>query len=199
MNFGNLKLFYALSCVALCLIILAPTLALVVTFPEGERFSELWILGSNHMTAGYTFDVAANEKYSVYVGVGNHMKSSAYYAVYVKFKNQAEPLPNDKTETPSPVSPLYTYYVFLQDGDDWEIPMTFSFSGVSFSENRSLVESLTVNDVAFSVDKAAVWDAEDKGYYYQLFLELWIYNTQSKTIQFHNRFVGIQLNITRTV
>jgi len=43
------------------------------------------------------------------------------------------------------------------DSKSWEAPLGFSFSNVSFSENRSFVGSLMMNDVAFKVDKSAVW------------------------------------------
>ena len=178
------------------LLFASPSLALVLHLPSGEKFSELWILGPGHMAEGYPFDVTADVSYLVYLGVGNHMGSSAYYGVYVKFRNQSEALPNSTAGTPSPVPALYEYRVFVQDEKSWEAPLTFSFSNVSLVENRCVVGSLTMNDVALSVDKSALWDAENKAYYYQLFMELWIYNASSSAFQFHNRFVWIWLNMT---
>ena len=148
------------------------------------------------MAEDYPFNVRANESYSVYVGVGNHMGSSAYYIAYVKFRNQGESLPNATAGTPSPLSPLYEYRVFLRDGESWEAPLTFSFSGVSFFENQSLVSSFIVDDDVLGVDKSALWDGENNGCYYQLFIELWICNAESDAFEFHNRFVGVWLNMT---
>jgi hypothetical protein len=169
---------------------------MVLHLPSGERFSELWILGPGHMAEGYPFNVRAHVSYLVYLGVGNHMGSSAYYGVYVKFRNQSEALPNATAETPSPVPSLYEYRVFLEDGKSWEAPLTFSFSDISIVENRSTVGSLAINDFSLSVDKPALWDVENNGYYYQVFMELWIYDASSGAFQFHNRFVGIWLNMT---
>ena len=196
MNLEDFKLFYMLLCFGLGLIILSPTLAMVMTLPAGERFSELWILGPGHMAEDYPFDVRADESFLVYVGVGNHMGSSAYYLVCVKFRNQSEALPNATAGMPSPLAPLFEYRVFLRDGGTWEAPLTFSFSEVSFFNNQSLVESLVIDDVAFSVGKSALWDGENNGYYYQVFMELWIYNVGSDAFEFHNRFVGLWLNMT---
>jgi len=196
MSFEDFKLLYVLSCIGLGLIILSPTLAVVMTFPAGERFSEFWILGPGHMAEDYPFDVRVDESFLVYVGVGNHVGSSAYYVVYVKLRNQTEHLPNATAGTASPLPPLYEYRVFLEEGKSWEAPLTFSFSGVSFFENRSLVESFMVNDVVFSVDKLASWDGENNGFYYQVFIELWIYNGESDAFEFHNRFVSLWLNMT---
>jgi hypothetical protein len=178
------------------LLFASPMLSLVLHLPGGERFSELWILGPEHMAEDYPFNVEAGEEYLVYVGVGNHMGCSAYYVVYVKFRNQNEPLPNATAATPSPLPPLYEYRVFLEDGKTWERPLTLSFCDVSFSENKSLVRSLMTNGVTFNVDKSASWDVENNGYYYQLFMELWIYNAESRGFEFHNRFVSLWLNMT---
>ena len=178
------------------LLFASPTLGLVLRLPGGEKFSELWVLGPGHMAEDYPFNVKANDNYSVYVGVGNHMGSSAYYVVYVKFRNQSEPLPNATDGTPSPLPPRYEYRVFLQDGKTWDAPLTFSFSDVSFFENRSWVAGLVINGVAFSVNKLALWDVNNTGYYYQLLIELWIYGVESEDFVFHNRFVGIWLNMT---
>jgi len=55
---------------------------------------------------------------------------------------------------------------------------------------------LMMNGVTFNVDKSASWDVENNGYYYQLFMELWIYNVEFQAFEFHNRFVGLWLNMT---
>jgi hypothetical protein len=59
-----------------------------------------------------------------------------------------------------------------------------------------VIQSLIVNNVEFAVNKTALWDVENNGYYYQLFMELWIYNVEFQAFEFHNRFVGLWLNMT---
>jgi len=171
-----------------------PTLSLALRLPAGEKFSELYYLGPGHMAEGLPFNVTADTNYLIYLGVGNHMSSSAYYVVYVKFRNQTGPLPNATTGTPSPQPPLYEYRIVLQDGKSWEGPLTFSLSG-----NQTLINSLAINGAAFSVNERVDWDNARKGYYYQLFFELWIYNAEADTIQFHNRYVTLWLNMTAAV
>lgn len=188
-------IFVSLSLIGV-LLSASPTLSLVLHLPRGERFSELWILGPGHMAEDYPFSVKEGEEYLVYVGVGNHMGSSAYYVVYVKFRNQFEPLPNVTAGTPSSLPPLYEYRVFLEEGESWEAPLTFSFSGVSFFENQSLVEDFVVNGVSFEVNKVALWSDKDNAFFYQVFLELWIYDSESDGFEYHNRFVGFWLNMT---
>jgi len=195
-NLEDYRTVFAVSGLILILVASAPTLSLVLPLSGGERFSELWILGPNGMAEDYPFNVVNDTVYNVFLGIGNHMGSSAYYMVYVKFRNQSEPLPNATAGMSSSLLPLYECRVFLRDGKTWEAPLTFSFSGVSFFENQSFVESLVVNDVVFSVGKLALWDGDNNGFYYQVFMELWIYNAGFDAFEFHNRFVGIWLNMT---
>jgi hypothetical protein len=181
------------------LILASPTLGLVLHLPGGEKFSELWVLGPGHMAEDYPFNVTAGVNYLVYVGVGNHLGSSTYYVVYVKFRNETEPLPNATSGVPSVLEPLYEYRVFLEDGGNSDVPLAFSFSNVSSVGGQSTVGNLTINGVPFIVDKSVSWDAENSGYFYQLFMELWIYDPASDGFSFHNRFVSRWLNMTASV
>ncbi len=170
---------------------------MAVPFQGGsEEFSELWLLGPWRMAEGYPFDVGVNETYSVFVGVGNHMGCSEYYMVYVKFRNSTQPLPDVNGSTPSSLPPLYEFRFFVGDGETWESRLTFAFQNVSFQADSVSVGGVTINDVAFFVDSFSVWDAENSGFYFQLFFELWRYDTAAQDFRFHNRFVGIWLNMT---
>jgi uncharacterized membrane protein len=192
-DFGTI---FLLTSVLGALAISSPALAFVFPSQAGERFSELYILGPNRMAEDYPFNVKAGENYKVYLGIGNHMGSSAYYTLYVKLRNQTEPLPNSTDGTPSPLPPVYEYRVLLSDGEVWEVPLNFSFRGLSFHGNSCVVETLSLNGLDLHVGKMVSWDSENKGYYLQLFFELWIYDSNAGGFSFDNRFVGIWLNAT---
>jgi len=84
---------FVVGSLVLILIMAAPTLGLFIRIPDGsERFSEVWLLGPEGQAENYPFNVSVNESYYVYVGVGNHLGRSAYYRIYVKFRNQTVPL-----------------------------------------------------------------------------------------------------------
>jgi len=196
-NLEEYRAVFMVSSLALILITAAPTIGMVVSVPRSaERFSELWVLGPNHMAEGYPFNVRVGEEYRVLVGVGNHLGCSAYYTVYVKFRNSSQPLPDTSDSTPSPLPPLYEFQFLVLDGESWEAPLAFEFLEVSRLEDSCLVRRMSVNDVVFSVDSPSTWDSENNGLYYQLFLELWLYDAMSRSFQFHDRFVGIWLNMT---
>jgi len=195
MNLEDYRAVFAVGSLVLILIIAAPTLGLIVPFQrKTERFSELWVLGPNRMAEDYPFNIRVNETYRVFVGVGNHMGSSLYYMVYVKFRNQTQSLPS--ASEPSLLPPLFEFRAFVVDGGTLEVPVTFDVLEASRDNDSIFVYRLSINDVVFSVNASARWDSEHKGFYYQLFFELWFYNMASQSFQFHNRFVGIWLNMT---
>ena len=196
MSFDDFKLIYVLACLGLGLIILSPTLAMVVRLPGGEQFSEFWVLGSGRMAEDYPFNVVEDQAYKVFLGVANHMGSLQYYMVYVKFRNQTEPLPDSVNGTPSVLDPVFEYRMFLRDGEVWEKEVSFSFVGVSFEGNYCRVLSLVLDGYVLNVNKLILWDNENNGFYCELFFELWVYNAAVSGFQYHNRFVGFWLNMT---
>ena len=173
-----------------------PSAMLFVHLPSGERFSELYVLGPGHMAEGYPFNVSAGKDYLVYLGVGNHLGRAAYYEVAVKLRNSTEPLPNATSGTPSPLPALYSYDVFLTDGQTWEDALNFSFDDVVFGVNMSSVGRLRVNGAWANVNESAAWDSVNGGYFYEVFVELWLYGAASNSFGFHNRFVSLWLNMT---
>jgi len=185
-----------LSVSILCLIIISPSIAMVVSLPRGESFSELWLLGEGHMIEDYPHDVRENEIYRVYLGVGNHMGGLESYLVHVKFRNSSEPLPDTFYRTASPLPSLLEYRFFLCNNGTWEREVSFAFSGVSINGNVSRVENMVIDDEVFSINKTVAWSEEPGGFYYQLFFELLRFNLTRSNYEFHDRFVGLRLNMT---
>ena len=181
--------------VVLCCV---PSVIFFGRFPGGEQFSELYVLGPTHMAEGYPFNVSAGRNYSVYLGVGNHLGNVTYYRVVVKLRNGDEALPNSTTGVASPLPALYNYSVFLTDGQVWEDSLVFSFPNVLFEGNVSSLQWVSINGALFVVDKSAVWDNENNGYFYQLFMELWVFDSTSSSFNFHSRFVALWLNVTQS-
>ncbi len=179
------------------LIFASPTLALIITAPVGEQFSELYMLGPNHTFDDIPFNVKVGVEYSVYLGVGNHMGQSSYYTCIVKFRNETEPLPNTQLGTPSPLLGLYEFNTFIQDEQSWETPLTFKVNDFNFSEGKSQISSVSINGLDFPVNEASMWNSNRTGYYYGLFVELWLFNSTLGVSQFHNRSVYLTLNVTQ--
>ncbi len=198
MNLEGYKLVFVVVGLIGVLLIATPALYSVIRLPGGEQFSELYLLGPNQMAENYPSNIAVGQTYSVYVSVGNNLGSSAYYVLYVKLGNETDPLPNSAFGTPSSLPPLYEYRFSIQNGMNWESPLTFSVSSASISGSNSQVNILLINGNGFNVDKPALWDSNSSAFVYQLVFELWRYNLQYSSIQFDNRFVTLNLNLTET-
>ncbi len=198
MKFEDYRALFLVASLASGLLAVSPALSLFVSFPtSGESFSELWLLGSDHRAESYPFNVRVNETNGpMYLGVRNRMGSSKYYMVYVKLRNQTQPLPDASTGNPSQMPPLYEFQFFLSDGEVWEHPVTFVIHYRSSQNDSLIVHYTSVNVFHFPVNSSSTWDSERNGFYYQLFFELWLYNATSSSFQFNDRFVGIWLNMT---
>jgi hypothetical protein len=197
MKFQAYRTLFLVSSLSLALLAASPLLSIVISLPSGgEKFSELWLLDPNHMAENYPFNVRVGKQYSVYLCLSNHMGGSMYYAIYVKFRNRTQPLPNAPQSMPSSLPSLCEFRAFVADGGTLEKLVTFSFLEASSFGNSSFVNRLVVNDRILTISSSAIWDSEQKGFYYQLFFELWLYNVTLESFEFHNRFVGIWLNMT---
>jgi hypothetical protein len=174
-----------------------PTIGIVIKSPAGEKFSELYILGSNRTLDNIPFNVKAGVTHSIYLGVGNHMGSPIYYTSIVKLRNETEPLPNSVLGTPSLLPSIYEYKSFLQDEGRFEAPFTFQIKNLTFVNGLSYLATITINGLDFPVNKASVWDSNKTGYYYNLLVELWIFNSTLGLSQYHNRYVNLVFNMTK--
>lgn len=182
----------------LVLLVASPALSRLLVLPRTEFFTELWILGSDHMAEDYPSNITRNHSYSLFLGIANRLGYCGYYLVEVKFRNLTQSAPDSFNRTPSGLPALYNITAFVADEGVWELPLTFSFD-YEYNETVSRVEfyGLTLNDVALDMrDYTAAWDSERQGFFGDLFFELWIYNGTIGSFQYHERFVGIWLNMT---
>jgi hypothetical protein len=186
----------------LALLVASPALSRLLVYPRTEFFSELWLLGPDHMAENYPYNVTRSQDYSVYLGIGNHLGYTAYYLVEVKFRNQTQPAPTSfgpvENRTPSSLPSLFSIPAFVADENVWELPLTFSFD-YEYNAAASRVEfrSLTLNSIVLDMrGYVTAWNSTNKDFYGNLFLELWLYNETMSGFQYHARFVNLRLNMT---
>lgn len=194
MNLKDYRNLFVACSVALSFFVVTPTLNMFVPFVVEESFSELSILGPTHMAKDYPFNVEVNTEETLFVAVSNHMGESAYYMVYVKFRNQTESSPDNNV--PSSLAPLYDFGFFLLDDEKWEGSVRFKFLEALRPGDAVLVKKMVINNVVFEMDSSSTWDSKHNGFYFQLFFELWLYDTGSQSFTYHDRFVGVWLNMT---
>jgi len=184
------------------LLVASPTLSRLLVWPRTEFFTELWILGPNHMAEDYPYNVSRYENYSIFLGIGNRLGHLAYYSVAVKFRNQTQPAPTSfgpiEERVPSSLPSLFNVSAFVPDEQVLELPLTFSLN-YSYSDVLSRIEfhSLTLNNVLLNfTDCTATWDSGRNEFMGNLFFEAWIYNAAVGDFQYHERFVSLRLNMT---
>jgi hypothetical protein len=193
----EIRTLFIVATLAVALVVASPVLGVIVPFGGGsEQFSELWLLGPDHMAEGYPSNVGEDEGYSVFVGVGNHMGVSEYYLVRVKLGNGSEVLPDIDGGVASSLSPVYEYRFFVGDGEVWESAVVFGFEDIVVDGDVLSVGEVVVDGEGFPVDASVVWDHDKEGYFFVLFFELWRYDVESDLFRFDSRFVGLWLNMT---
>jgi uncharacterized membrane protein len=94
MKLGDCKLIFVAIALIGVLLFASPAIAGSIRVPGGEAFSELYLLGPDKIAQGYPSNVAVGQNYSVFVNVGNHLGSSAYYVLYIKLANATDQLAN---------------------------------------------------------------------------------------------------------
>jgi hypothetical protein len=167
-----------------------------VDSPASQQFSGLYLLGSNHLIGSYPYNIIVGKNYSFYVGVSDRIGSAAYYTIYLKLRNQTDLLPSATNGTPSALRPIWETKFFLANGEYQEFPIVFSVTQASTNGNQSIINKLSINGVAFNVDKPTIRDSNTTEKNYGILFELWIYNSTINNAQFHGRYVNLGLNLT---
>lgn len=202
MNFGEYRVAFIVVTAIIMLLVASPALSRLLVYPQTEFFTEMWLLGPSHMAEDYPYNVTSGQNCTVYLGLGNHLGYCAYYLVEVKFRNETQSEPSSfgsiENRTPSSMPSLFNITAFVADGQDWELPIGFSFD---FMYNETIGQvyfgSMKLNGVTLSLDGyTTTWDSSRGVFSGNLFFEAWLYNASSNSFQYHARFVGLQLNMT---
>jgi hypothetical protein len=194
----NYQVLFLVVVAVSALLVASPALSRLLVWPRTEFFTELWILGPNHMAEDYPYNVSRDQNYSILLGVGNRLGRLAYYSIAVKFRNQTQPAANSFNRTYSSLPALYNVSAFVPDEQVLELPLTFSLN-YSDPDALSRIEfySLTLNNVLLGLtDCTATWDSGRNEFVGNLFFEAWIYNATVGDFQYHERFVSLRLNMT---
>jgi uncharacterized membrane protein len=198
LDFRNYQVLFLTVVAVAALLVASPALSRLLVYPRTEFFTELWILGPNHMAEGYPYNVLRDQNYSIFLGVGNQLGKLAYYSIAVKFRNQTQPTADSFNRTYSSLPALHNISAFVPDQQVLEVPLTLSFD-YSYNDSLSRVEffSLTLNGLALNLTGyATTWDSGRSEFMGNLFFEAWIYNSTISSFQYHERFVSLRLNMT---
>jgi uncharacterized membrane protein len=98
--------------------------AFLVPNSQGEKYSELGILGSNGLLGEYPTQIVASQTVHLFGYVGNQMGSAMYYTVMVKLGN------SDTQLNPSYVTPIQQYNQVLSNNQTWIFPVDVTLTKV---------------------------------------------------------------------
>jgi hypothetical protein len=187
----------------LSLLVASPALQRLLVYPQTEFFTEMWLLDSGHEAVNFPSMIASNVNYQVFMGLRNQLGSCAYYSIQVKFRNQDQPAADSFDHTPSSLPALHSIAAVVPDKEIWESPLTFSFAythsedPVNANFSKVNVNTLVLNGAPLNLDGfSATWDPEKNGFFVYLFFELWLYNDEVGSFQYHERYTSLRLNMT---
>ncbi len=227
MNLQQYKVLFIVVSAVLALLVASPALQRALVYPQTEYFTEIWLLGPDHVAEDYPHNITQSSNYTVFIGISNHLGSCAYYSLQVKFRNQSQSAPDNFNRTSSNMPPLYNISAFVADKESWELPVTFAFDysfrnitrtvysniTVTDSEGNATIEEraenvtllqvvfegLKFNGVRLDLDGyASDLNSQTNEYFGNLVFELWMFNGSKGDFEYHERYVDLKLNMTST-
>ncbi|MCW3984547.1 MAG: DUF1616 domain-containing protein [Candidatus Bathyarchaeota archaeon] len=198
MNLKNYRIVFIVVILLAALFVASPAIQKVLVYPPAQSasFSELWLLGPEKKAENYTSSISRNENYTVYLGVANQLGSCAYYRVDVKLCNATQQPPSSFNRTASTQPSLYSMNLIVPDKGILEMPLSFSFN-YTFDEMLYQINfvDLTLNGLPLNLEGYTVAWTPQSAFSVDLIFELWIYNSATNVFDYHERYVGLHLNI----
>ncbi len=197
MNLRDQQMMVFAATAIIALLVASPAIQQLVVLPQGEAFTELWLLGPGHMAEGFPYNVVQGESYNIYLGIANHLGHLAYYSVQVKFRNSTQLGPSSLSRTPSSLPALTSMYAFVAENGTWEVPVSFGFD-YSYDSASSKVNfnNLLFNNGRLNLGGSSSWDSNKTVFFGDLIFELWLYNQTIGGFQYHERYVDLKFNMT---
>jgi hypothetical protein len=180
------------------LFIASPAIQQILVIPQTEYLTELSLMGPYH-NATYPSNFAVDENYQLYLNVEIHLDSCSYYIMQMKFRNQTQSAPDSFNHTSSDQPSLGSISFFVADKGTLELPIDISFQ-YKIDENitdQLDMQTITLNGAALNANRTTIaWDSQRKGFYGNLFFELWIFNDTVNAFQYHQRYVSLWLKMS---
>jgi hypothetical protein len=195
MNYLQLKVTFIIISSVIALFIAYPLIQSTITYPLPE-FTEMSLLGPQHMLGDYPYNITIARDYQVYLNVTNHLGSCSYYQIKVKFASNPQSSPNSFSGKPVSSNSLYNIDGFVASEDSWELPIKFNFN-YSIINDTAFYNGLQLNNKPLDLrGLSSERNLIDNTLYGNLIFELWVYNGTTGTFQYNQRYVDLKLNMT---
>ena len=121
---------------------------------NGERFSELGILGPSQQIGGYPSTAVVGQHFLLYTYVGNHEGGASYYQVLVKAGDAATVISNS-TSAEAPL--LLTHSLVLSDNSSTVFSVTLSMPTAGLNQ-RLIFELWMFNATTSQFGYTGLWN-----------------------------------------
>ncbi len=198
MSWRQYKVLIIVVIASIALFLASPALTkLLATTAQTEQFTEFSLLGPNHDTKTYPFSIKSGSGFKLYLNIENHLGTVGNYLIQVKFRDQAQSAPNSFNKTSSSLPSLWDIKAVVNNQENLEIPITVALIYSGTAESSVTLTSIVIN--GYSVDgrsTAVYWDSGGKGFFGNLFFELWLFNNTTNSYEYNQRYVGLWLDLT---
>jgi hypothetical protein len=195
MGFQQYKAVLVVVVIVSALFAASPVIQNFLVVPQTDFLTELYLFGQYHNTT-YPSNVTVGENYRLYLDVVNHLGLDSNYAIEVKFRNQTQSAPDSFNHTGSDLPSLGNFTFSVAKNQTFELPIDVSFQYAINDKVPSQldIQNIIINNVSTNVDKAGIaWDDQKKGFYGNIFFELWIFNSTAQAYQYNQRYLGLWL------
>ena len=189
------RAFLLIVTAVLALFFASPALEQLVLFPQTTFFSELSIFGP-YNNATYVSNVTSGETYRFCLDVSNHLGSCAYYVIEPKFRSENQSAPDSFNHTNSDLPSLSDITVFAADNQTSQIIVDVSLQFTADGNPAQLtMQSISINGATITDSTQIAWNTAKKGFFGNLFFELWLFNDTTNALQYHQRFVSLWIKM----
>jgi hypothetical protein len=171
--------------VFITLLIISETVVYVATTPRPQKeFFQIYVLGANHMAAGYypnnDTNIRVGEQVNWYLGVTNFMGSVQLVALRIKLGNATISAPDDTNAAPSQAPLVIEFERFLQNNETWEFPFAWQILRTSPTAGSTHILGLLINSETILLSEASALGGRN----FRFIIELWTWDTDSANFQF---------------
>src|SRR5208283_518734 len=151
------KTLFLVVTLVLALFIASPAIQQLAVAPQTMSLTELSLFGPYQNTT-YPYNATIGQNYPLYINVANHLGTTAYYLIEVKFRNQTQSAPDSFNHTSSDLQSLGNIAFCVANNQALQLPVNVSFQYQldSYVENQLDMQNIIVNGFPLSVSSTTI-------------------------------------------
>lgn len=176
-------------------ILIAPFLSTSFQLANDEPFTELWLLGPEHVAENYPYNITSNQDYAIYLGVCNQLNEAAEYSIRIKLCDSNFQLPNSSSGEFSSSPSVEQFDFNLSYDETWEQRVNFEINYDLVQQNLTQIESININGKTFSLNQNLPLVSNQDSFNVILVFELWSKTGSDNTFEYSNQYLQLILKL----